>query len=257
MNTKNKRVFQRVLFALSAFALIVVQPAEAAPKKKSIKNSAMAEYEGEYSIENNRVRKTSRKPASVKKKSKTQKKKPAKVHASKKKSSKNKKYSARVSRDHSGKARSPASVVKKNKKSKKLTKRQRQIELKAKHAKKKKSAKKKAPRVSKRHDSKRLPYAKDTRNERDMPFISVPTTKVRRENTQMVMEDPEATPESPPLALDPQFDEPSVSEATPPMETPPLVDAAREPASAPEVYGPPMRQPDAFDLHSGADPMSP
>lgn len=253
MNTKCKSVFQKVILTLSAFALMVVPPAEAAPKKKMMKNSAIAEYEGEYSVDHNQVRKTK------------QKKKSKKLQA-KKSSSKGKKYSARTTRDRTAKSRAPASVGKKKNSTKKVTKRKPASVSKSKHAKKKKTAKKRQSRVSKRHDPKRLPYAKETRHERDMPFISVPTTKVRSKNTRVVMEDPEAypgeTPQAAPAAIDTRFDDTAVTESTPPMETPPLVDSARAPASAattqmePEVYGPPMREPDAFDLHSGSDPMS-
>ncbi len=81
----------------------------------------------------------------------------------------------------------------------------------------------------------RLPYAKETPHERDMPFISVPKSKVRKENKTIVMEDPGMkAPVLKPILTEPVD---NVDPAT----------VERTPAAA--------REPDAIDIHSGADPM--
>jgi hypothetical protein len=116
--------------------------------------------------------------------------------------------------------------------------------------------------------SSRIPYARPTSNERDMPFVSIPKSKVRNEHKTIVMEDPAAvrndpegpsqnalpSPETGTPAADPAMmarEAPSYSEPV----TPPAQQVA--PAAAPEAVGNTVHEPDAFDLHSGADPMRP
>ena len=63
-----------------------------------------------------------------------------------------------------------------------------------------------------------IPYAKETPHEKDMPFISVPTSKVRKKNKTIVMDDP--------------------STEVKPVQ--PIAEPMRSPAEA--------REPDTFDI---------
>lgn len=129
----------------------------------------------------------------------------------------------------------------------------------SKHSTKRKPASKRSHKKTKtslRSRPKGLPYAKETPNEKDMPFISVPNTRVRKKNKTIVMEDPGTKPADLVPAI--------VPESAPGVAATENEEVAREPASpavnsAPvEVAEPPItdvREPDAFDTHTGADPM--
>lgn len=127
------------------------------------------------------------------------------------------------------KKRKPASTAKKDSKVRKNSK--------------KKNKNKRTARARSRDA--RLPYAKETPNERDMPFISVPKSRVRKKNKTIVMEDPGAKSEplSPALTEPLDTSEPKAERVLATDAESPLLPAAREP--------------DAFDTHSGADPMQP
>ncbi len=107
-------------------------------------------------------------------------------------------------------------------------------------------------------DDERLPYARETPHEKDMPFISIPSTRVRKSNKTIVMEDPGTRP----AALKPSLSEPLDNSEPKPVEQrePAAVAAPAPPAEASNAAalkaetGAP-REPDAFDIHSGADPM--
>lgn len=112
------------------------------------------------------------------------------------------------------------------------------------HSKIRNRKKTRARRISRaRSRHMRLPYAKETPHERDMPFISVPTSRVRKEHKTIVMEDPGEKPAS----LTPVLPEPlDISEPK---------SVERIPSSDQATELPKSREPDAFDPHSGADPM--
>jgi len=141
--------------------------------------------------------------------------------------------------------RRPASKSVKKKKAGKISK----------HSSKRKPASKQRPKRTKtslRSRPQGLPYAKETPNEKDMPFISVPTTRVRRKNKTIVMEDPGAKP----AGLVPEI----VPESAPGVAATQSEEVAREPASpavAPVEAAPPVtevREPVAFETQTGPDP---
>jgi hypothetical protein len=129
-----------------------------------------------------------------------------------------------------------------------------------------------AKKPSTKKSSSRIPYARPTSNERDMPFVSIPKSRVRKDPKTIVMDDPatgaRADPEGPsqhefqtsgwpgesdagaaPVAREvPSYSEP----VTPPAQI-------SAPAAAPEVAAPVagagVHEPDTFDLHSGSDPL--
>ena len=142
-----------------------------------------------------------------------------------------------------------------------------------KHAKSKHAQKRKVPLHSKSKKMK-FPTARETPHERDMPFVSVPARRVKRVDRTVVMEDPAirhplAKPRlanKPSLrpdgdVLDPEGDEaPSEVGAAKAILAPGVVGpapASVEPELSPESAAAQEanREPDAFDLHSGSDPM--
>ena len=104
----------------------------------------------------------------------------------------------------------------------------------------------------------RLPYARETPHEKDMPFISIPSTRVRKTNKTIVMEDPGTRP----AALKPTLSEPLdnsepklVEQREPAALAAPAPPAEASNAAALKAETGAPREPDAFDIHSGADPM--
>lgn len=82
-----------------------------------------------------------------------------------------------------------------------------------------------------------------------MPFVSVPRSRVRANPKMIVMEDPAS-----PTVQDPEG--PSQVEIAPDEAAPAPVRADAVVNSYPtEVDVSDVREPDAFDLHSGADPI--
>jgi hypothetical protein len=160
--------------------------------------------------------------------------------------------------------KSKASSVKRKQSAKKVVKK---TEKKTVKKSAKKAEKRTAKKSVKKPQSPRLTYAKEAANERDMPFISVPTSRVVKE-TQIEMEDPATQ-------IDPDWDSTAAQgsepesgvldpvssadrEASESSDRVPssMVEPAPAAATPEEVYGPPVREPDAFDLHSGADPLA-
>jgi hypothetical protein len=116
-----------------------------------------------------------------------------------------------------------------------------------------------------------------------MPFVSIPHRKVSRHDRTIVMDDPAVAPELKPDATAlaaPEGEPAEVGQARAEMAPPPVVGPApasvteTPPAIAevapamPEISAVPPeaaaaaaahangREPDAFDLHSGADPLA-
>lgn len=129
----------------------------------------------------------------------------------------------------------------------------------AKHTlKKSKKKPQKHNRASLKARSQGLPYAKETPNEKDMPFISVPKSRVRKKNKTIVMEDPGTKPAELVPAIVPES-APGVNAAVENEEVSrepasPAVNSAPAEGEAPPVTD--VREPDTFDTHSGADPMT-
>ncbi len=218
---------------------------------------------------------------SVKKKS-TKKKAPPKRYTQSKPSHKVQRYPASQSSARSKSKRKPASRAPKvAKKSAKKSARKPA----SRHAAKRSAAKKADRRHATSGPRRRHPFpvAKETPVERDMPFISVPHRTVSRHDRTIVMDDPAVKaplpkPRRAPVALtpdqgvlDPGSEGPpaAVEDAKAAMEPPaPVVGPApasvvEAPAAVPAEPTTPeqaaaetaTREPDAFDLHSGADPM--
>lgn len=134
----------------------------------------------------------------------------------------------------------------------------------------------------------KFPVARETPHERDMPFVSIPARRVKRTDKMIVMDDPALKHPlpKPRLAnkpslkpdgdvLDPESDSaPSEVGAAKAAAEPPLpavaskpviqgpapasVEAPQPPAASDEginAANEASREPDAFDLHSGKDPM--
>lgn len=132
----------------------------------------------------------------------------------------------------------------------------------------KKKSKKKASAKSK--SKPRAPYSRATPRESDSPLVSVPRSRVKREDKMFVMDDPGAGPKA--VQPDPEVigEEPSVIERAPaenpamaaptepafqPQPTAPEAAVMTEPAPEDETAA--VREPDVFDLHTGKDPLRP
>jgi hypothetical protein len=210
--------------------------------------------EGAYSIRNGRLvradKKTKRKapparrPSSVKAKSKSKSKVKAKLVRSKPK--------ARVVKK--GKKYTPVRTAKKSSRAKRKI--ASQTPKKSKRTDSKKTSRKKVVKSasfrSVGHKKQSIPVARETPSERDMPFVSVPSRRISRKDKTILMEDPAVhSPLQPPKAAVAPL-QPDLETLEPELER---VPAAVAEASAAEQGKPEVREPDAFDLHSGNDPM--
>lgn len=100
----------------------------------------------------------------------------------------------------------------------------------------------------------KLPLVRETKLERDMPFVSIPNRRVKRVDHTIVMDDPGF--KKPNKRLQRKTVDAPVLE----IERAPAADKASEislqqiqdSAQSEETR---VREPDAFDLHSGSDPM--
>ncbi len=132
---------------------------------------------------------------------------------------------------------------------------------------KKKTISKFKPKAKSKSKS-RIPQSRVTPRESDSPLVSVPRSRVKREDKMFVMDDPGAGPKA--VTPDPEVigEEPSIVERAPAenpaMTAPP--EAALQPAApeapalaepAPEDETAAVREPDVFDLHTGKDPLRP
>jgi hypothetical protein len=128
------------------------------------------------------------------------------------------------------------------------------------------------------HPRSRLPVARETHNERDMPFVSIPHRRVGSADRTIVMDDPAIKSPLPKPGRAQAALKPDSTVLDPASESPPsavgAAKAAQSPPAEPTIVGPapasvsepvveapiaapvsPGREPDAFDLHSGQDPM--
>lgn len=128
-----------------------------------------------------------------------------------------------------------------------------------KHAAKKPHSRKSERRrtASSKKPPRHFAVARETKNERDMPFVSIPHRRVGSADRTIVMEDPVKRPTLKPSeknVLDPSFEGPPSAVGAAKAADPSIVGPA--PASVAIESGTPVaREPDAFDLHSGQDPM--
>lgn len=285
----------RLVIAISVLAAFVSTEGFAHPLKKSEANQIIPEGEylvksgrrvhGSRYAEYSKKKKKSvaTRYVAVKSVKKPPKKKaPAKRYSQSKPSRKAQRYPASQSAARAKAKRKPASRAPKV--AKKPAKKSARKPA-SRHAAKRPSAKKADRRHATSGPRKRHPFpvAKETPIERDMPFISVPHRTVSRHDKTIVMDDPAVKaplpkPRRAPVAitpdqgvLDPASEGPpeSVGEAKAAMEPPaPVVGPApasvvEAPAAVPAEPATPehvaaetaTREPDAFDLHSGADPM--
>ncbi|MBC7385914.1 MAG: hypothetical protein H7301_07110 [Cryobacterium sp.] len=230
----------RALLSVLLFLSLLPPAAFASSRTVSMKRSEIAQYEGEYAPNGRKVRKSKRTSARVRKPaSYSKKRKPAAIHSGrtygKKKSLAKRSHRAPASRKQTrskrqnGSHRKPASKSSKSKKS---------------HAKKSR-----AHHLSKVDDF-RLPYVRKAKHERDLPFMSIPNSRVVTDHDKtIVMDDPNVnrpTESSPPSVLN-AHSSPEVASAPEALIVPTDADLARSPASGP-------REPDAYDLHSGTEP---
>lgn len=278
----------RFAIAITVIAALISADGFAKPLKKSEANQIIPE--GEYLVRSGRrvhgdryaqyskkKKSASNRYVAVRPVKKSSKKAPsAKRYSESKPARKNSRYPASQSAARSKAKRKPASRAPKvSKKSAKKSSRQatKRPSRKAdrRHA-------KSGPRT--RHP---FPVAKETPSERDMPFVSVPHRTVSRHDRTIVMDDPAIRkplpkPHRAPVAitpdqgvLDPGSEGPpaAVGEAKAALEPPspvvgpapasvveaPVAAAAEAPAPEHVAAEAATREPDAFDLHSGADPM--
>lgn len=256
-------------FKLLALLLVglIASPAIARPLKKTEANQIIPE--GEYLVKGGRrVASYQKKKSKAKYAANSTKKRGAKKVAVSRKASKK---LAKSKSAHS--TRQPASSVKSKKKSK------------IHRASKKRAEKHSARASSRKMNRKNASHARSRRQDSDLPLVSGSRNKSSRPDRMIVMDDPAVknplprpravgaglTPEE--NVLDPDSESPpsEVGEAKAAAEPPVVVGpapASVTPESAPAAAAPPTeaetaqvaaesasREPDAFDLHSGQDPM--
>jgi hypothetical protein len=241
----------RMIALVAAFGLVLPSsPIEAREKKYSKREVEKFIPEGEYDLNGRHVasgkKSVSRKPARAKAKAHTRAKPRARVVGS----SRSRKTLHSPSRRRS--------IASKPTHSSKSAKKKKRSNARSVARTKKRTSGRDRRRSFAKKPSSRIPYARPTSNERDMPFVSIPKSRVRKDPKTIEMTDPavaaKADPEGPSQHEFRTSDWPGESA---PAAAPSL---AREAPSVPAVDAPPVAgagtpEPDAFDLHSGSDPM--